>query len=63
MYQILSSFVVVNVMCTLTTGPGMLASLNRSWRSNEGMYCALGIAGIEPMPSEDWTLLWPKPLG
>jgi hypothetical protein len=30
---------------------GKLASLNRSWQSKEGTYCALGMAGIEPTPS------------
>jgi hypothetical protein len=40
---------------------GELASLNRSWQSKEGTYRALGMAGIEPTPSEskDWTPLSP----
>ncbi len=45
---------------------GKLASLNRSWQSKEGTFCALGMAGIEPTPSKsecDWTPLSPKPLG
>ena len=34
---------------------GKLASLNRSWQSNKGTFSALGLAGIEPMPSEsEW---------
>ena len=32
--------------------PGKLASLNSSWQSNKGMFCALGMAGIEPMQSQ-----------
>ncbi len=37
---------------------GKLASLNSSWQSKEGTFRALGMAGIEPMPSKsecDWT--------
>ncbi len=39
--------------CGRPTGrAGKLASLNRSWQSNKGTFCALGMTGIEPMPSQ-----------
>ena len=31
---------------------GKLASLNRSWQGNKGTFSVLGLAEIEPMPSE-----------
>jgi hypothetical protein len=37
-------------------------SLNSSWQSKYGVYCALGMAGIEPTLSKseiDWTPLLP----